>query len=111
MSLLDELDIDPEDFHWKDLGLCQKTGVVIKPDGTVIDNMFDEYETNERVAKQVDQMCLHCPVMAQCAQAGSKGEWGVWGGIYWNGAGKPDKNKNSHKTPEVWDEIKKRMTE
>jgi len=111
VSLLDELDIDPDDFEWRDLGLCQNTAVTRKPDGTTDDMFFDDYESDANVARQVDEMCLHCPVLALCAQAGSKGETGVWGGIYWNGAGKPDKNRNSHKTPEVWDRIRKRMTE
>ena len=111
MSLLDELGIDPEDFSWKDLGLCRTSAVKRNPDGSVTDLMYDDYESNEEVARQVDQMCLHCPVFSQCVKAGSDGEWGVWGAIYWNGAGKPDKNRNNHKTPEVWDQIRKRMTE
>jgi hypothetical protein len=103
VSLLDELGIDPEDFTWHDLALC---------DGIEDPEIFfSKYEADEEVAKQADQVCLHCPVMKQCALMGQKGEYGQWGGIFWNGSGKPDKNRNSHKTPEVWAEIEKRLNE
>lgn len=101
MSLLDELGIDPEDFTWHDLALC---------DGMDPELFFTKYESDEEVAKQVDQTCLHCPVMKQCSLAGQKGEHGQWGGIFWNGSGKPDKNRNSHKTPEIWNEIGERLS-
>lgn len=69
------------------------------------------YETNENIAKDIDQACLSCPVMAQCLDWGtSHGEYGVWGGIYLN-AGKPDTSRNSHKTPNIWQEIRKRINE
>lgn len=61
------------------------------------------------VARAVDEGCLSCPVMAQCLQAGvENNEWGVWGAIFLV-SGKPDKNRNKHKTKEVWDEIKERI--
>ncbi len=66
-------------------------------------------EDDVQTAKQIDQACLACPVIRQCALAGSK-EVGVRGGVYWNGNGVPDKNRNSHKTPEIWNKIKERMT-
>jgi hypothetical protein len=51
-------------------------------------------------------MCLSCPVRKECLQAGvENNEWGVWGGVFLT-AGKPDQNKNSHKTPEVWEQIR-----
>jgi len=104
VNILDLLGIDPEDFIWQDLSLCQN-----------IDNpedFFGEYEAEEETAKQVDQMCLHCPVLKECALAAQKNKYfGVWGGIYWDGTGKPDENKNSHKTTVVWDEIKTRIAE
>lgn len=111
MSLLDELDIDPEDFTWRDLALCKDLSPVKDEDGNVLDIFYDGYESSDKIARQTDEMCLHCPVLAECARAGADGQWGVWGGIYWNGLGKPDRNRNSHKTPEVWDAIRKRMTE
>jgi Transcription factor WhiB len=99
-SLLDEFGLDPGDFDWQDLGLCG---------GMPTSFFYDKYETDEEIAKATDQVCLHCPVMKKCMITGQNGEHGVWGGIYWNGAGKPDKNRNSHKTEEVWSEIKRRV--
>lgn len=102
MSLLEELGIDPEDFTWHSLSLCQNLDPEL---------FYSKYESEEEVARQTDEICLHCPVMKQCGLQGPKGEHGVWGGIYWNGSGKPDKNRNSHKSPETWDRIKKRLSE
>ena len=102
MSLLDELGIDPEDFTWHDLALCDG---IEQPE-----IFFSMYESDEEVARQTDQMCLHCPVMKECGLRGQQGEQGVWGGVFWNGSGKPDTNRNSHKTPEIWDEIRKRLS-
>lgn len=104
MSILDQLGIDPDDFTWHDLALC---------DG--IDDpevFFDDYEKNVNVARAVDEMCLSCPVMAACARDGQEGKrTGVWGGIYWNGNGKPDTNRNAHKTDEDWAAIRERLSE
>lgn len=106
-SLLQELGIDPEDFEWQDLGLCR--GLKIEnPEKD--DSMYDAYEADAEIAKAQDEMCLVCPVMKQCFMAGANGEFGVWGGVYWNGAGKPDKNKNTHKTEETWDRIYERVS-
>ena len=41
---------------------------------------------------------------------GYGGQHGLYGGVYFNGAGKPDKNKNSHKTDAVWSEIYRRVS-
>lgn len=103
-SLLDQLGIDAERFEWDDLGLCR--GSVTSPKDDVF---FDRYENDGESARAADQMCLHCPVIKQCFFEGSKGKIGVWGGVYWNGSGKPDKNKNSHKTDEVWNLIHERV--
>lgn len=103
-SLLDELGIDPEDFEWQDLGLCRGMRINSPEE----DSFYDGYEADEETAKAQDAMCLVCPVFQQCFMAGADGEIGVWGAVYWNGSGKPDKNKNSHKTEEVWDEIYKK---
>ena len=104
MSILDQLGLDPDSFTWHDLALCDGTD---NPDW-----FYDEYERNTNVAKTVDQMCLSCPVMQQCARVGQENrEVGVWGGIYWNGSGKPDKARNAHKTDEVWLEIRDRLSE
>lgn len=99
--LLDELGLDPEDFEWSDLALCKAMST---------ETFFDEYEKDEEVAKAADNACLLCPVIKQCFFSGAEGQHGVWGGVYWNGSGKPDKNKNSHKTDEIWAAIHERVS-
>jgi hypothetical protein len=98
-DLLGELGLDPDHLEWHQLALC---------DGMDLNWFYDLYESDQEVAKQVDNICLACPVIQECGLRGANGEHGVWGGIYWAGNGKPDKAKNSHKTPEVWSEIKRR---
>ena len=69
-------------------------------------NFYDNYESSPRFAKQIDEMCLSCPVQKICLQSGMDNkEFGVWGGVFlvW---GKPSKDRNKHKTIEVWNEIK-----
>ena len=102
MNLLDALGIEPEDFRWEMLALCN---------GMDTNLFYEKYESNQNTAKQIDQMCLHCPVMKQCAKKGMDGQTGVWGGVYWNGAGRPDNARNEHKTPEIWEEIKERLSD
>ena len=102
-SLLESLGIDPEEAQWQDLAACQHLPTELH---------YDDYERDTEIAKAVDSNCLGCPVIADCFFAGGQnGEYGVWGGVYWNGSGKPDKNKNSHKTPEVWEEIHRKVAE
>ena len=99
-SVLDALGIDPDELKWQDLVACNQMDINL---------FFDDYEADENVAKMIDEACLSCPVMAQCLKQGmDNGEWGVWGGIFLT-SGKPDKKKNAHKTPEVWDEIRSRI--
>lgn len=67
---------------------------------------YEHYEQSDTVARIVDAKCLSCPVLSQCLQAGvENNEWGVWGSIYLT-LGKPDVNRNAHKTPEVWQQIR-----
>lgn len=100
-ALRELLGLDLEDITWKDLALC---------DGTMPTRMFyEDYESDEQVAKVVDEACLSCPVMVQCLQTGiDNDEWGVWGGIYLV-SGKPDKNRNAHKTEDVRKQMKERL--
>lgn len=96
------LGIDLDNLEWQDLALCV---------GMETNDHYDNYESNPRVARMVDQKCLSCPVMAQCLEAGTEnGEWGVWGGIYLV-SGRPDTNRNAHKTQDVWEEIKGRISD
>jgi hypothetical protein len=96
-DVLSVLGIDLEELEWQDLALCRDLETNL---------FYDDYESDESVAKTVDQACFSCPVQAQCLEwAVRNNEWGVWGGIYLT-AGKPDKNRNSHKTKHDWDAIK-----
>lgn len=95
-DLLDELGLDDQDVRWQNLALCQ---------GMQTEWFYDLYEKDGEVARASDEACLRCPVKAQCFLAGQSGEYGVWGGVFWNGSGKPDKNKNSHKSDDTWTEI------
>lgn len=89
VNILEELGVDPEDFRWQDLALCA---------GMDTELFFDKYEKDSVLAKEVDELCEHCPVYEYCKEQGKDGpEWGVWGGVYWNGAGRPDENRNAHK--------------
>ena len=99
-SLLDELGLDPDDFEWQDLSLCQ---------GMPTELFYDDYESDVETAKAVDEACLRCPVFSECFMyAGENNEYGTWAAVYWNGSGRPDKNKNAHKSDEDWDEIYRR---
>lgn len=102
-SVPSDLGFDLEEVIWQDLALCSNS--------MEINDFYDSYENSASVAKSVDEACLSCPVMAQCLQWGTENnEWGVWGGIYLV-SGKPDTNKNNHKTPEVWTAIKERISD
>lgn len=94
------LGVDLDELEWQDLSVCQ---------GVKTNKFYDDYEADVQTALMIDQMCLSCPVMAACLSQGTENsEWGVWGGIYLT-SGRTDNNKNSHKTPEVWGEIKERL--
>lgn len=94
---LSVLGIDLEELEWQDLALCS---------GDDTNDHYDNYESDLQIAKIVDQKCLSCPVIVQCLQRGvENGEWGVWGGIYLT-SGKPDINRNNHKTQDIWEAIK-----
>jgi hypothetical protein len=97
---LSVLGLDLEALEWQDLALC---------DGMETNLFYDDYESDEQVALMIDQACLSCPVLAQCLERGvDNSEWGVWGGIYLV-SGKPDMNRNAHKTQEIWQQIKERI--
>lgn len=101
-SVLTMLGLDADELEWQDLALCSNMDTEL---------FFDRYESSKSVAKMVDDICLSCPVLAQCLESATeKGLWGVWGGIYLSG-GKPDKNRNSHKSESIWDRVKERIVE
>jgi hypothetical protein len=101
-SLFDKIGLDEEDIKWYHLAACKGMTTNSKYDW-----FYDLYETDKIVSQQVDQICLGCPVIKQCYAEGVTGkEKGVWGGIYMD-LGRPDKQHNSHKSPEIWKELKK----
>lgn len=106
-DLLDAMGIDPESAEWQELALCR--GMTFKK--VEEDPFFDGYATDEDIAIQTDEMCLTCPVTKQCGMHGIKERLhGVWGGV-WLTNGKMDKNKNAHKTDEVWARLRERLSE
>lgn len=79
-------------LEWKDLGLCG---------GMSTENFYSAYEESTTHAKAIDELCGRCIVQKVCQSVGkSKNEYGVWGGIYWNGKGEPDRRYNKHKDTE-----------
>ena len=99
-SVLEILGIDPEELEWYNLAMCK---------GLDREDFYDNYESNETVAKITDQVCLSCPVLKECLTRGiENGEHGVWGGIFLTN-GRPDMARNAHKTEEVWEELKERI--
>jgi hypothetical protein len=98
-NILNDLGVNEEEFNWDDLAVCK---------GMDTNLFFDKYESDINIAKNIDQACLSCPVSKMCHDAGVNGnEYGVWGGIYLT-SGIADKNKNLHKTSEIWKRLKKR---
>ena len=92
------LGVDELDIKWYHLAACKEMP---------INWFYDEYENDKELAKQIDQVCLHCPVIKMCHQQGVKNkEKGVWGGIYMN-LGRVDKQNNTHKSIEIWRKLKK----
>jgi hypothetical protein len=90
--------IDEQDLKWYHLAACNQMP---------INWFYDDYETDKELAKQVDQICMHCPVIKQChAEGVAKKEKGVRGGVYMD-LGRPDKQHNEHKDPETWKKLKK----
>lgn len=98
-SILNNLGVDEEDFNWYDLAVCR---------GMDTNLFYDQYETDQNIAKNIDEMCLSCPVISACYKSGQEmNEYGVWGGVFMT-SGSIDKSKNLHKTPEIWKRLKKK---
>lgn len=93
MSLFDDLGLDPENFSWEDLATCAGMETIW---------FYDEYESDEIHARNIDSICARCPAQQACGVSGMQNkEEGVWGGLYLSN-GKVDKTKNRHKTAEEW---------
>ena len=48
-SILNELGVDPDDFSWEDLALCQ---------GMDVNLFYEKYEADQSIANSIDQACL-----------------------------------------------------
>lgn len=95
---IEKMGIDVEDVRWWHLAACKNMK---------LNWFFDDYESDAEIAKQVDNICLSCPVIKYCYKEGIKGkEQGVWGGVYVK-YGKHNKQHNMHKTSETWKKLKK----
>ena len=67
-----------------------------------LSNLDDLDDYNQELAREVDAICLTCPIQKRCfAEGVSHLEWGVWGGIYFE-EGVVSERYNKHKTPEDW---------
>ncbi len=98
-EILDVLGVDKEDINWTDIATCS---------GIETNYFFDDYENDTVLAKNIDEMCMICPVAKDCLLAGvENSEYGVWGGVYLS-LGKIDKTRNAHKTQEFWKKWKAR---
>ena len=98
-NILNSLGVDEEDFDWFDLAVCR---------GMDTNLFYDQYEADQNIAKNIDEMCLSCPVLEMCFKAGKEmNEYGVWGGVFMN-SGSIDKSKNLHKTADTWKRLKKK---
>lgn len=100
-NLFEQLGLDPDNFIWEDLASCA---------GMPTEFYFESYEADRVIAKNVDERCFACPVIQSCAAHAIRNKTeGVWGGIYWNSSGKPDKTKNEHKTEEGWQWLRDKL--
>jgi len=98
-DILNDLGIDKDGLDWFHLGICR---------GMDTNLFYDKYEADPSTAKNIDEMCLSCPVINMCYESGlNNNEYGVWGGVYLS-SGSIDKSKNLHKTQEVWKRLKKK---
>ena len=98
-NILDDLGIDQEDLDWYDLAICRNMDTNL---------FYEKYEADPNIARNIDEMCLSCPVISMCFESGSENnEYGVWGGVYLN-SGSIDKSKNLHKAADTWKRLKKK---
>lgn len=97
-NIIEQLGLDSENIKWYQLAACS---------GADINLFYDTYESDKQTAVQIDEMCMHCPVVRQCYNEGvDNKEKGVWGGVYLD-LGRIDRDNNSHKDQEVWRRLKK----
>ena len=111
-NILLQLGLDPEDVEWYQLAACNNIMQSMVNNGVEdvakYDPFFDGYESDKVIAEQADSICLGCPVIAKCFKEGTKNkDQGVSGGVYLDNVGRPSKELNAHKTPEIWKQLRK----
>lgn len=98
-AILIQLGISHEKAEWRDVALCQNTQIHVN-------QFFDNYEHDPKVARAVDQMCAVCPVKNECLnEAIDNNETGVWGGVYLKN-GHYDEQRNKHKPKEEQERLR-----
>lgn len=102
MINFEALGISAEELEWQKLAACNG----INP------KAFDElYIKKPKQRPITDQICLSCPVIAECGIAGVVNkETGTWGGIYLDN-GQPVEELNNHKTDEFKRQLAERINE
>lgn len=91
-DFLRRLGVDPENLRWQDLSVCK---------GFDTNLFFEKYESDNVVAKEIDNICMGCPVTKDCYEFGVDQKLtGVFGGFYLNN-GQVDKKRNEHKSRDV----------
>jgi hypothetical protein len=104
---LQSLGIDVDALHWQDLATCSSVEIDLLSGSD--DIFFDRYEKEDKVARATDEMCLRCPVTAECFFYGQEEELtGVWGGFYLT-KGQVDSSRNKHKTKETVHRLSERI--
>jgi Transcription factor WhiB len=102
MSIIHDLGLFEDDLRWEQLATCKDYDTY---------DFFEGYETDKVVSKNVDEMCLSCPVVQQCFQFGRETKsYGVFGGVYLEN-GRPSRTMNSHKTDLHWKKLKASLGE
>lgn len=87
--------------EWKDRGSCKDYDWNL---------FFDKYEENVQLRPAIDKLCAGCPVLKQCFAVGvSQKEWGVWGGVYFEG-GKISKEFSKHRSKQDWTNLWRNLT-
>lgn len=68
--------------------------------GMNISLFFEDYEEDDNLAQEIDQVCYGCELRAECLRFGKEtSSYGVFGGVYLF-KGKYSKTFNRHKTEE-----------
>jgi len=99
-KFLEQIGINPDYYEWTQLAACQNLDVNL---------FFDLYETDRVIARQIDDLCLSCPVQKECYEFGrSNREQGLFGGFYLR-LGTPDPERNSHKTRETVNKMARKV--